>query len=371
MYRIFVAVERKEDVNTLKDTFREGKYQLVFAGSYSHAMSLWYARELFDLAILDANAPSLNGWALLENIRQNSSREEFPILMLLNNREHESICKAFDLGASDVLHSPIHYCELLARVENQLAQSATPNLSATPNPSDIKSQLARNKLLSIISHDLRNPLGAIKIIAGMLRNASQVNDRKDMDELFSVLEKTIEGNFRLLENMSKWARMQAGKTVVQPSELLLAPLVDDVVEEFKEILNGKGVRIDNRVNDDELVLADPDLLKYILQNLVSNAIKYSHPAKGLVVIEANLSSQGANVQIKVRDNGIGVNPVILDKLFRLDGNISSLPGTAGEEGTGLGLIICSEFAQAMKGALAVELVKEGGTEFILTLPVSE
>jgi signal transduction histidine kinase len=281
----------------------------------------------------------------------------------------ENIVRGFDLGAVDYITKPFHSKELLSRVNTQLQlkrktdqlQQYARELEAT--------NATKDKFFSIISHDLRNPIGSLQIISKMLRASMEKNDQSQINELLDLLDSTIGMGTKLLENLLQWARSQTGRIKVNPIELQLAALVDEVLELIEAQAMGKNISFSNVVPEEQIVYADRDLLKTILRNLLNNAVKYCNPNEGKITIMTE-EVQGS-VRINVSDNGIGMDLQTQSKLFQIEGNITSMPGTQGEEGTGLGLILCREFAEKMGGTVSV-LSKPGkGSTFTICLPETE
>jgi signal transduction histidine kinase len=171
--------------------------------------------------------------------------------------------------------------------------------------------------------------------------------------------------FRLLENLLNWARMQKGRITFTPEIMVLLPVVGESVEILREQAKTKKIQIDLDIPDDLEAYADKNIFQTIIRNLVSNAIKFTHRG-GNVLISA-FRATDREVQISIRDTGIGMDQELVDNLFRIDVK-TNRKGTEGELSTGLGLLLCKEFVEKHSGKIWVESKEGKGTVFHLSLP---
>jgi signal transduction histidine kinase len=172
--------------------------------------------------------------------------------------------------------------------------------------------------------------------------------------------------FKLLENLLEWANSQRGKLEFLPIPVNLKELVKDELLMAEEMAIGKSIELICDVDESLTILADKNMIKTILRNLISNAIKFTH-RNGEVKISARISHK--HVDISVSDNGIGMTQATISKLFRLDANLSTR-GTDNEKGTGLGLFLCKEFVEKHGGKIWVVSELGKGSTFNFTLPLA-
>lgn len=227
-----------------------------------------------------------------------------------------------------------------------------------------EANVSKDKFFSIISHDLRSPfltvLGYIQNISRNLASYSSEQLETDMLKLQGSAEKL----YALLENLLTWSRLQRGAMTYTPEEFELADLVEDVAALFTESAERKQITLKNECEDRLMVYADEAMINTVLRNLVSNALKFTHPG-GSIRIFAHAADQ--RVEVGVADTGTGIPPEDLPKLFRIDAQYTNT-GTAGEAGTGLGLSLCQDLAAKHGGAIRVESEVGQGTTFRFTLP---
>ncbi len=222
----------------------------------------------------------------------------------------------------------------------------------------------KDKFTSIIAHDLKSPFNSLIGFSGLLRKASEQKDYDKVKEYSNHIETVSTQTYKLLENLLEWARSQTGKISFEPKALDIRFPIQDTIKLMETIAREKQIKIDFDISP-VVVLADENMLNTILQNLISNAIKYSYHGSEIKIIAKEKDDM---LQLCVRDFGVGMSPEKCDKLFLLDKSVSE-PGTDGEHGTGLGLILCKEFAELHRGKIIVDSKVGEGSCFILHLPL--
>ncbi|TGL06998.1 PAS domain-containing sensor histidine kinase [Leptospira levettii] len=223
----------------------------------------------------------------------------------------------------------------------------------------------KDKFFSIISHDLKGPIGGMNTFIGMLLEDMETKTPKRMRNDLNILYQSSGEVYALLENLLTWARSQTNEISFLPENVSVKTSVDTVISYFTFMTSNKGIRVQNLVGNDIYVFADENMLETILRNLVSNAIKYSHVG-GEVKITAE--PKDGNVSIQVEDFGTGISDEIRSTFFQIDAKQKSMPGTLGERGTTLGLILCKEFIEKNHGKIDVESEVGKGSIFYFTLP---
>jgi signal transduction histidine kinase len=190
------------------------------------------------------------------------------------------------------------------------------------------------------------------------------------DETLSGLQrlnKNVKRVFALLENLLEWSRIQTNKIKPRPEELKMKEIADETLYLLKENAANKGIQLQNLVGDNISVFADKNMISSVLQNLISNSIKFTN-ANGK--IEISCVPNGKHITVKVKDNGVGMSQENVAKLFKIEENVST-PGTDNEKGTGLGLILCKELIEKNNGRIWCESKPGDGSEFYFSLPLWE
>jgi signal transduction histidine kinase len=225
---------------------------------------------------------------------------------------------------------------------------------------------SKDKLFSIIAHDLKNPFSGLINLSDMVLNDVRAGKYSDIEEYAALLKTFSLQGYKLLVNLLDWAKVQSNSILINLESVSL----NDVVELSKALVVPvaiqKNIKMNCNFQDDVHVIADSNMLQTVLRNLLSNAVKFT-PAGGIINISAvNLDSK---IKVSVEDNGVGIRPENLKCLFHIDSPFST-KGTGNEFGSGLGLILCRDFLKKMESEIQVESVVGKGTTFSFSLPMA-
>ncbi|MCX6281238.1 MAG: PAS domain-containing sensor histidine kinase [Bacteroidetes bacterium] len=223
----------------------------------------------------------------------------------------------------------------------------------------------KDKLLSIIAHDLRSPFNSLLGFTEMLVEELPSLSKDEIQKIAVSMRKSTTSLYALLENLLEWSRLQRGLIPYNPEVFPLRHKLAETIEVLMESANKKGISISYDIPADMEVYADRNMFEVIIRNLTSNAIKFTYE-QGKVILSAG-SMPDSSVKISITDTGIGMNEAMITNLFRFDEN-TNRKGTSHEPSTGLGLIICREFIEKHGGTLQVVSEENKGSTFTLTLP---
>jgi signal transduction histidine kinase len=224
----------------------------------------------------------------------------------------------------------------------------------------------KDLFISVMAHDLRSPFNALLGLSELLIENLRKYSIDEIEELVTHIKTSAQGTFALLEDLLKWTRAQSGSIPFNPQNLDLKDLCNNILEFLMMNAASKNIEITLSIRNKLFVYGDVDMLKTILRNLISNAIKYSDQG-GLIEISAEENPD--NIIVSVSDNGIGVAPDKMKKLFDISQKQTSSPGTANETGTGFGLLLCKEFVEKHGGKIWVESKYGKGSDFKFNLPL--
>ncbi|MCX6278819.1 MAG: HAMP domain-containing sensor histidine kinase [Bacteroidetes bacterium] len=229
----------------------------------------------------------------------------------------------------------------------------------------LKVNAEKDNFFSIIAHDLRSPFNGFLGLTYLLTEEFHNMSEAELMEISLTLRKSATNMYTLLENLLEWSRVQRGIIKFAPEPFVLFDLTARAIEPIVESARNKKISISLNFSDDISVFADLHMAETIIRNLVSNSVKFTHQG-GHIIIDA-IQKPDDIIQIKVQDNGIGMNDGLRNKLFNIN-EVVKKPGTDGEPSSGLGLIICKEFVDKHKGLIWVESEEGKGTSVIFTLP---
>lgn len=225
----------------------------------------------------------------------------------------------------------------------------------------------KDKFFSIIAHDLKSPVGAIKQLLKILVKDYNVMDPVTRKELLDAIYSSSKVTYDLLENLLQWARTESGSISFNPKKINLLDIAISTVNLLHGNIRKKNLSINLNINAKDIAFADENMLMTVFRNLLSNAIKFT-PKSGEISIESTISDNGF-VKLDFADTGVGIRKNNLRNLFETQSEFSTT-GTDGEIGTGLGLKLCKEFIEKHKGEIGVKSRFNKGSEFWFTLPVT-
>lgn len=225
--------------------------------------------------------------------------------------------------------------------------------------------LSKDKLFSIIAHDLRNPFFALINYSTFLKEDYSSLTEEEKEEYITNIYHTTASTYELLENLLNLSASRTGKITYKPIEVKIKTIVEKIIDLYEHPIKTKKLTVNNYINDENSIYADHKMVEIIFRNIINNAIKYSENGGQ---IDVSFDNKNGNATFIIKDNGIGMDEETRKNLFN-EINITSQKGTRGEKGTGLGLSLCKEFVERNKGNIEVESSPGKGSSFYITLPV--
>ena len=223
----------------------------------------------------------------------------------------------------------------------------------------------KDKLFSIIAHDLRSPFNSILGYSQHLRENLRKYSVEESEKYLDIINSAVQNTLNLLINLLSWAKNQTGHTTFTPETLILRKIIEEVADLLNSSAKIKNISLSFNLDDKIRIHADKNMVKTILQNLISNAVKFTNPGGNIFISAIPFSD---HVEITVSDNGIGISKKAIKDLFKIVSNIST-NGTINESGSGLGLVICREFVERHGGKIWVESKAGKGSDFKFTIPI--
>ncbi len=220
----------------------------------------------------------------------------------------------------------------------------------------------KNKLFSIVGHDLKEPIGSLKSLLNLYSEG--MLSKHELYNFIPKIEKNVDSIYFTLNNLLVWGNSQMNGSYTDPTSVSITSLVDDATKFLSEIIEKKTIGVTNNISEDVVVWADYNQIEVIVRNLLSNAIKFT-PENGTIIFEA--FEQGDFYKVKIIDTGVGMKQEVQNKIFLKTSNISTY-GTNDEKGTGLGLTLCKEMIEKNSGTIGVQSIVGSGSIFYFTLP---
>lgn len=364
---VLLVDDLQENLVALEALIRGPGRRIHMARSGDEALSLMLEHP-FALAILDVQMPSMNGFELAELMRGTERTRTIPIVFVsAAGRELNYAFRGYESGAVDFLYKPLDPHAVRSKVsafvelarQRQELQEAKAQLQRAVS--------MRDDFMSMIAHELRNPLNSVYLQAQLRRkmlSADQPPDRQAMQKMVERDERQIRSMVRLLDDMLDVSRARTGKLAIVPARFDLAASAQAVVEAIQEQANASGVVLSLSAPDTLPIVGDEFRIEQVITNLLTNALRYGQGRP--VVVTVGEREQEPEAFVSVRDQGMGIAPEDQERIFE---QFERTEGAAQVAGLGLGLYIARQIAQAHQGRLEVRSTPGEGSEFILSLPL--
>ena len=363
-YKILIVDDVVSNVLLLKILLTNEKFQVCTANNGTSCIEMT-RKEHPDLILLDVMMPDMNGFDTATILKKDDSTKDIPIIFLTALNTPQDLVHGFQVGASDFLTKPFNKEELVMRVTQQISLVAAKRIIEKQNE-ELRATLSnRDKMYSVIAHDLRSPMASIRMVLNLVvASASPETVGAELYTLLDQANRESEEVHDLLDNLLKWTKSQTGRLTVVKQELDLSDIIPGVVEIFETIAQTKRIKLDYQPTGGALkVEADNDMMKTVVRNFLSNAIKFSPEDSTIEII---MAQEGDFAKVSVRDHGVGIAADRLESIFHKG---ETTYGTGGEEGSGLGLQLCQDVARKNGGDCTVESVEGEGSTFSVLIPL--
>lgn len=322
--------------------------------------------KLPDLILLDVIMPRIDGFELCEKLKSYPEYRNIPVIFLTGKVNIKDKVKGFEVGGIDYVTKPFNEQELIARIQTHVELVRAKNQIEKQAENLRQSNILKDRMFSIIGHDLRSPLSAAKLkMDFIMRGIIDPKADNFIDGTVYELLKTMDEALNLLQNLLGWAKSESDQIQIIPEKLDVLDLVEQTFRLLKLGSEHKKIELINNVPKDSWVFADMNTVKTVLRNLLSNAIKFT-PIEG--TIKVNGLFNNSHLTIEIEDNGQGIPPEDIHKILNPNEHFSKL-GTEKEPGTGLGLILCQNFIEKNGGSLNIRSEVGKGSVFYFNLPL--
>ncbi len=359
--KVLVLDDEKTNIEIIKNAIA-GDYELYYALKPADALKI-LKRINIDLLLLDILMPEMDGYEFCRIIKNDETLKHIPVIFITGKNDIASVIKGFEEGAIDYITKPFEVAELMARVRTQMELQGTKRQLENTNKALVRLNATKDRLFSIIGHDLRGNVGGIDSLLQFLLETKDM-DAAEMRKYVKEMKAYASFASNLLENLLNWALTQENRLELNRWPLSLSVIVGQCSQTLSLAARAKNITVKDSVDEGITIYADGDMIMTVIRNLVSNAIKFTRPG-GAVSISA--SEADDCVKISVADTGVGIPAEKLKNIFNT-GKDNSTGGTAGEKGTGLGLCLCRELVEKHGGEICAESEEGKCSVFVFTLP---
>ncbi len=363
--KILIVDDVPENIQILVHLLKEKGLKVNYADSGLKALKA-IKNNLPDLILLDVSMPEMNGFEVCDKLKQDKLTSHIPVIFLTAKVDQQDIITGLEKGAVDYITKPFNSKELTTRVFTHLELKYIRDLIQKQNQELSNLNEVKDQLFSVISHDMKNLFNNILFGTESLEKEIEYFSKKEITKLAGVINDSAKGAYSLLQNLLDWSRSQMQSISYRPVKAEIRMLVNQTVHLLKPTALKKNIELHvlSEGTDFE-VIADIEMAKSVLRNLLTNAIKYSFPSGKIdILIHENTTS----VVVKVKDYGVGMNQNQIKNIGLDNKPFNSTPGTRNEKGTGLGLLLIKDFIAKNKGQFDFESAPGKGSLFWFSLP---
>lgn len=356
---ILIVDDNNKNLQLTASLLKEEGYLISVAQNAKDAL-LQLNEILPDLILLDIMMPGMDGLELCRLIKKNDKLCDIPVIFLTAKSQTEDLAEGFKAGGVDYINKPFNREELLVRVKNHIEL-------ASSRKQIIEMNLRRDKLYSIIAHDIRSPFSSISLTLSAIASGYLDPGSDEFRDILSQLEKTAAETSTLLDNLLEFTRLQSKTIAMNPKYLQVYPVIMESIQLLKGNADKKNITITYDISEDLIACFDEISMFAVFRNLIFNSIKFT-PEGGTIDISATIEGNLARVQ--VTDSGIGLSEELIKKIF-IDNEHYTSPGTNKEQGSGIGSYIIKDFVKRNRGELKIKSTPGKGTEMLVFLPLKD
>ena len=363
-YKILVVDDVVSNVLLLKILLTNEKFQVLTANNGTSCIEMAKTHQP-DLILLDVMMPDISGFDAAVILKKDAETADIPIIFLTALNSPSDLVHGFQVGANDFLTKPFNKEELIMRVMHQISLVAAKRIIVRQNEELRRTINNRDKMYSVIAHDLRSPMASIRMVLNLVvQTVSPDAIGPEMYYLIDKANKETEETHDLLDNLLKWTKSQTGRLKVAYQNFEVMDVVTGVYGIFTMIAETKKVALTMEENAKGLkVRADKDMLNTVVRNFLSNAIKFTPEGSAIEIV---VDQKDEFAKISIRDHGVGISADRIEGLFHKG---ETTYDTNNEEGSGLGLQLCKDFAVKNGGDVMVESVLGEGSTFSVLVPL--
>lgn len=371
---ILIVDDRPENLLVLEEILSDGNRTFLKATTGNQALKLVLEHNI-GLILLDVQMPEMDGFEVASLLKANPDTSEIPIIFITAlSKEDHYIIRGLETGAVDYLTKPLNADIVRAKVKvfEELWHSREQQRIQLAEMKRLNSELVevnkqKDYLLGMASHDLRNPVAAISQICDLIFPEIESSISEQNFEMLQYIKKSSDYMLLLLSDLLDVAKIQSGKLIIQPKAININDYAENICKLNQFIADRKNIRIELLKDFQEhTILFDGVRIEQVINNLISNAIKFSPPGSRILL---SFVANAEVLKVSVKDDGPGIPKQEQEKLFKAFQRLSVQP-TGGEKSTGLGLAISHSIIKQHNGSLGVNSEPGSGTEFFFSIPLS-
>lgn len=352
--RILIVDDNPTNLLVLFDYLNKMGFKVFVAQNGTNALEDVAANPP-DLILLDVLMPGIDGFETCRCLKKDEALKDIPVIFMTALSGKEDMVKGFQVGGVDYITKPFQREEVVARIHTHLTLQRQRKALAELNA-------MKDRFFSIIAHDMRTALVPLIGLSDLL--SQEMAKKSRIRTVASKMDGYVKHAYRLLENLLSWTSLQIGATEFHPNMIDLYNIALENSGLLRGYARKKQLHLSHSIPQKTLVYADEKMMNTVFRNLMANGIIFT-AGHGAVTLSVNVLER--LTEVIVSDTGVGIHEENIKKLFRIDQKFST-PGTDGEHGSGLGLILCKDLIERNGGTIRIESQPEKGTTVIFTVP---
>ena len=362
---IMIVDDTPINLQVLGGILSASNYAIISATSWLEA-KIYLQTSQPDLILMDIMMPEINGFDACKLLKSDPATKEIPVIFISALTETSHKVEAFHCGGVDYITKPFQKDEILERVKTHVKLSNVIEQLKFHREELSQMLSTRDKFIEIISHDLKNPITALLGITQLLTMKAEKYEIPEIVTASNHIHSTSKILNNLLTNLLEWALIQKDNLKFEPTRFKIGEVIQECLDIYKENIHKKQIACINNISTEQSVYADINMIKTIVRNILSNAIKFTHPEGSISLNLVQIDT--TTLCIEISDTGLGMDMEKTKNLFNIKQNYSSI-GTDNERGTGLGLVLCKDLVKKNGGKIWVESTLGLGSSFKFTLTV--
>lgn len=367
---ILIVDDQIENLQILGNILNINKYRKAVANNGYEALDIAFKKPP-DLILLDVMMPVIDGFEVCRRLKSNPLTSEIPVIFLTAKTQTEDIIKGFEVGGVDYITKPFKHEELLARIRTHVELKRSKDIILDQNERLKQLNAEKSEFMSIAAHDLKNPLQVMVGFSKILEQNSGDFTPEEVKEFAGDIRESGETMFKIITDLLDINAIEEGRVEFSNDEFDICDLIDRMVDLYRIKADEKSIQIEiNHESPENRIFADPTRVSQILDNLISNAVKFSPFKKKIFIGSSRSRAEGTDndiIRIEIQDQGPGISKEDKDKLFIKFAKLKARP-TNNESSTRLGLSIVKNFTERMNGRVWCESEEGEGARFIIELP---
>lgn len=356
---ILIVDDNQINLQVVSSFLKELNYNIAISLDGFDAIKILKDTQI-DLIVMDVMMPQMDGFETCKKIKEDDRLKDIPIIFLTAKNQTKDIVEGFQAGGVDYVSKPFNGEELKMRIKTHLEL-------ADAKQTIVQFHKTRDRIYSILAHDIRSPLASISMLLDGLAGKYIESSGPNFDKLITEISLSTKNTLTLIQNILEWTKTQSDTIALYPETIDMQMIVEKCVSLLALNFQEKKIQLHFSIPYKTEAFVDETTVSNIFRNLISNAIKFTNKG-GNVSISSNETDE--YVSIIIQDTGIGMPPQIIEKIFERDEHYTCR-GTNNEKGTGLGLYMVKDFVKLNKGILKVESEIDKGTIFTISLPKFE